>query len=160
MQSSIWIKSGISGLIASLAVTILIMLNIHVTEMAPFNVPPVFAFLTSFGLNFKPLALLLHFGYGVFWSWVFVVLFQNRMTIVKALGVSVVMWLIMMFIYSPIMGWGVAGFGAYNLPPDHALYLGNPVKYALMTLVVHLIYGLIMGAINICWIQKCQKQSS
>ena len=158
MNTRIALKTAVTGFVASLAVTLLIMLNIHGTGMAPFNVPPVMAFLITFGITAKPLALIMHFAYGIFWSFLFVMVLKRGMTIAKGLGMGILMWLIMMLIYSPIMGWGVAGFGAahHALSADAALYLGNPVKYLVMTLVAHLIYGLIIGVGNTCWIRKCE----
>jgi len=54
---------------------LLMMLGIHGTGTAPFNLPPSAAFLGQFGLNMGPLPLLVHFGYGATWSLVLVGLY-------------------------------------------------------------------------------------
>ena len=67
---------------------------------------------------------------------------------------SLVLWLILMLVYSPIIGWGFFGFGASSseLPVDHPLHLGAPLKYMMVTLVVHLVYGMIVGWANRRWL--------
>ncbi len=60
----------------------------------------------------------------------------------------------MMLVYSPIIGWGVFGFGGVGLrlPADDPLYLGSSVNYLGITLGLHLIYGTIIGTLNPAWI--------
>jgi hypothetical protein len=90
--------------------------------IAPFNLPPSAAFFETFGLNLEPLALIVHFGYGVFWSLVLVALFQDKTTVVKGNLLALGLWLILMIVYSPIIGWGMFGLGAASqLAPDHPL---------------------------------------
>jgi hypothetical protein len=61
----------------------------------------------------------------------------------------------MMVVYSPLIGWGLFGFGGagHQLAPSDPLYLGSPVKYVMATLVLHLIYGSIIGWLNPAWIR-------
>lgn len=156
MNQAAYGKAIVVGLIGSAVVTALIKLNINVTGMAPFNMPPVAVFLQqTLEITAQPAALALHFIYGALWSVIFVAVFKDKMTIAKGFGLSAVMWLIMMVVFSPIMGWGFFGFGAEHsaLAANNPLYLGNPAKYAVMTLVVHLIYGLVVGFGNSRWIR-------
>lgn len=148
-----WIKAGIVGLAGSLIMFLLMMLGIHGSGMAPFNIPPSAAFLNKLGLALGPLPLIVHFGYGAFWSLLLVYLFDYKTNIKKGLGISLAAWLIMMLIYSPIIGWGVFGFGdAHTLPPSDPLYLEAGPKYLVATLILHLIFGLIIGWLNPKWI--------
>jgi hypothetical protein len=149
-----WIKAAVVGALGSLVMFGLIMFGIHGTGIAPFNLPPSAAFLEKLGLNSGPLPLLVHFGYGATWSLVLVALYGRNTTVGKGLGLATGLWLVMMIGYSPLIGWGVFGFGGagHQLSPTDPLYLGSPVKYVVATLVLHLIYGSIIGGLNPAWI--------
>jgi len=149
-----WLKAGLIGALGSLVMFILMMAAIHGAGVAPFNMPPSAAFLERIGMNVGPLPLVAHFGYGVFWSIVFVALFKQKMNAWRGLALAGALWLFMMLVYSPIIGWGVFGFGAVERTADHALYLGAPVKYTVATAVLHVIYGLTIGLLNPLWIRQ------
>ena len=68
------------------------------------------------------------------------------------LTLATALWLFMMLVYSPIIGWGVFGFGSGH-EAGSMLHLGSPIKYIVATLVLHLIYGWIIGGLNPAWIQ-------
>lgn len=154
------LKALIVGAVASLVMFLLIQLSIHSPFMAllamyaPFNVPPSAAFLINLNLPPQPLALIIHFLYGILGSWILVKIYGNRVNTPKGLGLSVVLWLIMMVVYSPIIGWGVFGLGAsaHELPPDAPLHLGPALRYAMTTLIIHLVYGIIVGWTNKRWL--------
>jgi len=146
-----WFKAGVIGAIGSLIMFVLMMVAIHGAGVAPFNLAPSAAFMKTLGLPAKPLALIAHFGYGIVWSIVFVALFEHRLTIARGLGLAGVLWLGMMVIYSPIIGWGVFGFGD---TATGELALGNPVKYVVATAVLHAIYGLTIGWGNARWLGR------
>lgn len=149
-----WIKAATIGALGSLVMFVLIMFGIHGAGIAPFNLPPSAAFLEKLGLNAGPLPLLVHFGYGATWSLVLVALYRRDTDLGKGLGLATALWLVMMVAYSPLIGWGVFGFGAagHQLSPTDPLYLGSPVKYVAATFVLHLIYGSIIGGLNPAWI--------
>lgn len=151
-----WLKAAAVGALGSLVMFALIMFGIHGAGIAPFNLPPSAAFLEKIGLNVGPLPLLVHFGYGATWSLVLVGLYGRETSVGKGLGLAVGLWLIMMVAYSPMIGWGVFGVGGagHELPPADPLYLGSPVKYVVATLVLHLIYGGIIGGLNPAWISS------
>jgi len=147
-----WTKAAGVGLLGSLIMFLLMMLGIHGTGIAPFNTPPSAAFLIKLGLPAQPLGLIVHFGYGAFWSVLLVYLYGNRVDIKKGLGIALGAWLIMMIIYSPIIGWGVFGFGdARTLAVSNPLYLEAGPKYLISTLLLHLIFGAIIGWGNAKW---------
>jgi hypothetical protein len=157
MKGNQIIKAGVVGLIASLVMFVLMQIGLQ-TGMAPFQVPPSAAFLIKFGIPHMPLALIGHFLYGAFWSIILVALYKEGTSIGKGIGIALVLWLIMMLLISPIIGWGVFGMGER---PDQELYqegaklfLEQGPKYIVVTLVLHLIYGLVIGWLNPKWALK------
>lgn len=150
-----WLKAALVGALGSLVMFGLIMFGIHGAGVAPFNLPPSAAFLETIGLNVGPLPLLVHFGYGATGSLLLVALYDQTTSLGKGLGLAAGLWLIMMVVYSPIIGWGLFGLGgsAHQLAADNPLYLGSSVKYIVATLVLHLIYGGIIGGLNPAWIR-------
>lgn len=145
----------LAGFLASLAMFLFIYLGIYITGFAPFNVPPSAAFLHNLGIEGKGYALLLHFCYGILWSYVFVFTFEEDVSVAKALILSIILWIFMMLVYSPLIGWGIFGAGyAHYLATDHPLYLSNGFTYAFITLVLHLVYGFILGYLNSRWLRS------
>jgi len=147
-----WLKSAVVGALGSLVMFLLMMFGIHGAGIAPFNLPPSAAFLETLGLNMGPLPLLAHFGYGATWSLVLVGLFGADTNVKRGMYLAIGLWLFMMLVYSPIIGWGVFGFGSSH-EAGSMLHLGSPIKYIVATLVLHLIYGGIIGGLNPAWIQ-------
>ena len=149
-----WTKAALVGALGSLTMFVIIMAAIG-SGIAPFNSPPSAAFLEYFGLNVGPLALMVHFGYGVFWSIVLVALFREKITVIKGNFLALALWLFMMVVYSPLMGWGLFGFEpAAQLPSNHPLYLNSGPQYLVATLLLHVIYGSIIGWLNPKWIKS------
>jgi len=72
-----------------------------------------------------------HLAYGGFWG---AILASStlRVTVGKALGMGVVLWLLMQVVVLPFLGWGPFGFGV------------TPA-IAVATIVLHLVYGLTLG---------------
>ncbi len=149
-----WIKAAVVGALGSLLMFLLIMFGIHGAGIAPFNLPPSAAFLEKIGLNIGPLPALAHFGYGATWSVVLVAFYGRDTSVKTGLGLATGLWVLMMVAYSPMIGWGVFGVGGagHELAADKPLYLGSPMKYVVSTLVLHLIYGSIIGWLNPAWI--------
>ena len=147
-----WMKSLISGLAGSLIMFILMMIAINGVGIAPFNMPPSAAFLKSLGITPKPLALIIHFGYGALAAIFLHEVFKNKSKVVYGIGLAIAMWLIMMFVLSPIIGWGILGTNAGTI--DGALALSSTPKYIISTLILHLIYGLTIGLIQKAWINN------
>jgi hypothetical protein len=151
-----YLKAGTVGLIGSLVIFIVMMVGINVTGIAPFNMPPSAAFLTALGLPAKPMAIILHFGYGFIWAVIAYALFKDKLNIKNATVISVrVQWLILMqLVFSPMIGWGFFGINAGSLPADAPLALNSTVKYLVMTLVLHIVYGLVNGWLIPKWTAK------
>lgn len=145
-----WLKAAIVGALGSFAMFI-IMAPMIQSGMAPFSQPPSAAALEAFGFPTQPLALLAHFGYGTFWSVVLVFLFEEGADLVKGLGLATLLWLFMMLVHSPMIGWGIFGTADTSALPE-SLQLGSTVKYVGATFVLHLVYGFIIGSLNPWWI--------
>ncbi|MDZ7771724.1 MAG: hypothetical protein U5K31_03145 [Balneolaceae bacterium] len=140
------LKIWLAGFVASLVMFVFIFLGVHVTGLAPFNVAPSAAFLYNIGVEVPIYAVLLHFAYGILWGYVLVFTFEDDLTVSKALGLSMVLWLFMMVVYSPLIGWGIFGYGyAHLLSPGHPLFLQAGLAYVSVTLVLHLVYGAVLG---------------
>lgn len=143
----------LAGFLASLMMFLFIYLGTAITGIAPFNISPSAAFLYNLGVENTGYALLLHFAYGIFWSYVLVYTFEEDVSITKALVLSVILWIFMMIVYSPLIGWGIFGFGyAHYLESDHPLFLENTLSYLTITLLLHLIYGWVLGYLNSRWL--------
>lgn len=157
-----WIKAAAVGALGSLAMFVLMMLGIHATGIAPFNLPPSAAFLEQIGLNVGPLPLLVHFGYGATGAIVLLALYGRETDVTAGLTLAGGLWLVMMIVYSPMIGWGVFGFGGsgHALAPTAPLYLGSPVKYLGATLVLHVLYGSIIGGLLPAWVSAPAEPSA
>lgn len=150
-----WVKAGIVGALGSL-VMFAIMMPLIQAGIAPFQLPPSAAALTSMDMPTKPLALILHFAYGIFWSIVAVAVYNDQLNVAKGLGVAGFLWLVMMLVHSPIIGWGIFGTADTSSLPD-VLQLGSTMKYIVSTALLHVVYGLIIGGINPYWISSTRR---
>lgn len=146
-----WVKSALVGAAGSL-VMVAIMMPLIGSDVAPFRIPPSAAALKSMGFPTQPLALIVHFGYGMVGSVILVACFGKRTDIPKGLGLAGILWLIMMLIHSPIIGWGFFGTADTSGLPE-ALQLGSTVQYIVSTFLLHGVYGLVIGGLNPRWIE-------
>lgn len=153
-----WIKAALVGLVGSLVMFILIQLALRV-GMAPFNAPPSAVFLISvkdmLGIPPVPWALVLHFAHGLIWSVILVALARHGANLWKGLGLGVFLWLVMMVVWSPVIGWGFFGIGGSpeGIAEDSPLYLAPGPKYIVATLILHLVYGGLVGWLDGLWIR-------
>lgn len=151
-----WTKAGVNGALAGVLMALFMQLALQgmLPLAAPFNVPPSAAFLSLLGLEVPYLALAIHLAYGVTWSVVHLWLFWDRTSVTNGLGLAVVLWLGMMLVLSPMLGWGAFGWtGTPGLSPDADLYLRGGVSFPIMTLLLHGLYGLVIGFLNRRWVQ-------
>jgi hypothetical protein len=150
-----WFKAGTAGLLAALLMFAVMYVGINVTGIAPFQVPPSAAFLIKvLGLSqgtAEIVGLITHLGYGIFWAIVLLAIFWDRTTTGTGIGLSIALWLFMMVVLSPIIGWGFFGFGGSGLQ-ESVLTLSSSAKYVLMTLILHLLYGVVIGWIMSRWV--------
>ncbi len=75
-----------------------------------------------------PVGLLFHVAYVTFWSIAFVVLFRNSLSFGKALLLALVLWIGVLVVFFPVVGWGFLG-------------LGISPKLIVASLVPHLLFA-------------------
>ena len=85
---------------------------------------------------------------------------KGSTNLARGILLSIGLWLVMMLILSPVIGWGVFGAGTADGAKEAKLYLAPGPKYPIATLVIHLVYGLVMGGLNHSWTTKPLKQPS
>lgn len=56
-----------------------------------------------------PVGLLFHVVYVTFWTVVYVALFRTSLTFLNALGLGLFLWLLVLILFFPVVGWGVFG---------------------------------------------------
>ena len=88
-----------------------IMLPAFKFGIAPMPKQPSLAFAeTLFGAPLPlPVGLLFHVAYVTFWSVVYIALFRNRLTFLNALWVGLFLWVVILVVFFPFIGWGFLG---------------------------------------------------
>lgn len=101
---AIGIGLGVAVLTAAVMVTLL------KTGISPFPKPPSLAFAETLLRRELPLpvGLLFHTAYVTFWCVVFVRFFPQR-NLKTALALALVLWLVILAVFFPLVGWGFAG---------------------------------------------------
>lgn len=109
--SEIWKAVGIGVLTAVLLSAI--MLPAFMFGIAPMPQLPSLAFAeTVLGRTLPlPVGLLFHVAYVTFWSVAYVVLFRNSLTFLNALWLGLALWVVVLAVFFPIVGWGFLGLG-------------------------------------------------
>lgn len=124
------------GLLATLAMTAVMLAGL-LSGVSPIPRPIPIA-LAAWVLGAVPQPVLAvtgmvaHFGYGGVAGAVFAAVLGRRTGLLTGLGFGVLLWLGMGLIFLPLLGWGL--FGTAVTP-----------RVALATLVLHLIYGAVLG---------------
>lgn len=128
--SAIGIGLGVSIL------TAIVMLVLTKVGVSPFPKPPSLAFAeTVLGRTLPlPVGLLFHAAYVTFWSIVFVQIFPKR-SFWPAMALAGGLWIGILVIFFPILGWGVAGL---HVSP----------KLIPASFVPHLLFGLFLWALE------------
>ncbi len=78
-----------------------------------------------------PVGLLFHVVYVTFWAVIYVVVFRARRTLVSALLLGLVLWLVVLVVFFPVVGWGFLG-------------LGVGPKLIVASLVPHLLFAVFL----------------
>ncbi len=58
-----------------------------------------------------PVGLLFHVVYVTAWSVVYTALFRDRLTFRNALALGFVLWVVVLVVFFPVVGWGFLGLG-------------------------------------------------
>ncbi len=150
-----WMKAGTAGFLAAWLMITLIYGGIELNLIVPFGVSTFAGFLIrDFGLNqnwAEGVGLVFHFGYGIFWSIVLLAIFWDRTSVGKGIGLSMALWLFMMLVLSPIIGLGFFG-SEITVVSSGPLNIGSSLMYVVITLILHLVYGIVIGWINSRWV--------
>lgn len=130
-----WLRSIGIGVLVS-AITAAVMLVLTSAGLSPFPKPPSLAFAeTVLGRGLPlPVGLLFHTVYVTFWSVVFVRYFPWR-NITTSLALAAVLWIMILTVFFPIVGWGLAGVsvGPRLIPASF---------------VPHLLFGLLLWGLD------------
>lgn len=104
-----WLRAIGIGLIVAV-LTGIVMVILTKIGVSPFPKPPSLAFAETLLRREIPLpvGLLFHAAYVTFWGAVYVRFFPQR-NLKTALALALVLWLLVLIIFFPVVGWGFAG---------------------------------------------------
>jgi hypothetical protein len=116
--------------------TAVVMVALTKAGLSPFPKPPSLAFAeTLLGRSLPlPVGLLFHTVYVTFWSVVFV-RYSPRKDLLTAMALAGVLWLVILALFFPVVGWGFAGLA---LSP----------KLIPASAVPHLLFGLLLWGLD------------
>lgn len=122
--------------VAVAAITAIVMLALTSASVSPFPKPPSLAFAETLLHRSLPLpvGLLFHTTYVTFWSAIFVRYFPRR-SFKTALALAGALWLAILVIFFPVVGWGFAGL---NVSP----------KLIPAPFIPHLLFGLFVWGLD------------
>jgi len=118
-------------------VTALVLSAISVTMfrngLSPLPKPPSLAFAETILRTSLPLpvGLLFHVAYVTVWSVAFVALFRDGLTFLRALFLALALWIVVLVVFFPIVGWGFFG-------------LAVGPKLIIGALVPHLLFAVVL----------------
>lgn len=118
------------------ALTAIAMALLTNAGVSPFPEPPSLAFAEILlGRDLPlPVGLLFHTAYVTFWCVVYVLFFPQR-NIKTALALAFVLWLIILAVFFPLLGWGLAG-----------LHVGP--KLIPASLLPHGLFGILLWGLD------------
>lgn len=130
-----WLGAVGIGIVVAV-VTAAVMLALTTAGASPFPKPPSLAFAETLLRHPIPLpvGLLFHVAYVTFWSVVFVRYFPRR-NLKAALALAGALWLVILIVFFPVVGWGFAGL---QVSP----------KLIPASLVPHLLFGFIVWGLD------------
>lgn len=129
-----WLKVLGVGIATGLLLSA-VMVPLFKTGVSPLPKPLGLAFAeTVLGRPLPlPVGLLFHLAYVTFWSMAFVVFLRDRLTLRNAIILALVLWIAVLVVFFPLVGWGVLGLSV------------GPVLIGA-SLVPHLLFGLFLWA--------------
>lgn len=116
--------------------TAIVMVILTAIGVSPFPKPPSLAFAeTLLGRDLPlPVGLLFHTAYVTFWCVVFV-RFSPWRNLKTALALALVLWLVILAVFFPVVGWGFAGL---NISP----------KLIPASLLPHVLFGILLWGLD------------
>lgn len=82
-----------------------------------------------------PVGLLFHVVYVTFWTVIYLALFRSSLTFLNALGLGLFLWLLVLILFFPVVGWGFFG-----------LEVGPQLIIA--SLVPHVLFAVLIWALS------------
>lgn len=130
-----WPRAVGIGVVVAVA-TAIVMLALTSIGLSPFPKPPSLAFAETLLRRQLPLpvGLFFHAAYVTFWSAIFVRYFPRR-DLKAALALAGALWLVILVLFFPVVGWGFAGL---NISP----------KLIPASFVPHLLFGLFLWGLG------------
>ncbi len=125
-------KAGAVGVVTALLLTA-VMVPAAKFGFSPMPQPLGLAFAeTVLGRALPlPVGLLFHVLYVAFWSIAYVILFRDGLSLTKALVLGGLLWLVVLLVFFPVVGWGFLG-------------LAVSPKLIVATLVPHLLFAVFL----------------
>lgn len=123
--------------IATAVVLSAIMITGLKTGVSPMPKPLALAFATTL-LDAKlplPVGLLFHVAWVTLWSVVYVALFWDRLSFGRALGLGLALWVLVLVVFFPYVGWGFLGLGV------------SPMLI-VAALVSHVLFAVVLWALS------------
>jgi len=130
-----WLRAIGIGVLVSV-ITAAVMVALTFAGLSPFPKPPSLAFAETVLRRTLPLpvGLLFHTVYVTFWSAIYVLYFPRR-NVWTALGLAGVLWIVILVVFFPINGWGLAG-------------LSVSPRLIPASFVPHLLFGLLLWGLD------------
>lgn len=122
-----WLKAAGAGAATAVLLSIVLVAATK-SGLSPLPQPLGLAFAETILKTDLPLpvGLVFHLAYVTFWATVFVVLFRNRLSLRNAALLGLVLWIGVLVVFFPIVGWGFFG-----LAVDPKLIVASLVSHAL-----------------------------
>lgn len=127
-----WLKAFGVGIATGLLLSA-VMVPLFKLGVSPFPKPVGLAFAETLAGRSLPLpvGLVFHLAYVSFWSMAFVVFLRDTLTLRNALILAIALWIGVLVVFFPIVGWGLLGLAV------------SPTLIGA-SLVPHLLFGLFL----------------
>lgn len=143
-----WGKALALGIANGIALSV-IMVTMMKLGASPLPKPLGLAFAETLAGRALPLpvGLLFHLAYVTFWSMAFVAFFRNSLTLRNALLLAIVLWIGVLVVFFPFVGWRILGLGV-----GPQLIVG--------AFVPHLLFGLFLWGLTRVFFTNSEESSS
>jgi hypothetical protein len=131
-----YLKAGGVG-VATAVILSAVMITAMKVGVSPMPKPLAVAFAGTL-LNAKvplPVGLLFHVAWVTLWSVAYVVVFRDRLTLARALGLGLALWVLVLVGFFPFVGWGFVGFAV-------------SLKLIVAALASHMLFALVLWALS------------
>lgn len=124
-----WGKAAGLGLLNGIALAILLVFSLK-TGISPLPKPLALAFVdTLFGHKMPlPVGVVFHLAYVTFWTMVYAAWAHPRFSFGKALALGLALWVFLLVVFLPVVGWGFLG-------------LAITPKLIVVFLITHLLFA-------------------